>query len=427
MSTRLRKLIKLNYQLVLLIILLMPFHAFVTTWAGTSIGYREFWQAWKEVLIVFLAIGSLGVIWNDTRLRQKLMGRLVNQLIVFYAGLHLFLSLAFGYNFTVTVFGLRNNLAFLGLFIGAQVVGHHLKPAALEAKLSKILVGAGLVVAGFGLLQVTLLPADWLRHFGYGPETILPYMTINNEPGYYRILSTLGGPNQLGQYLILPSILLLYLAIKGQRWWWLIGFVGMEVVLFFSHSRSAWIGMAAALIVLLARQLNKKQLQLATIAACIVLAVGSIVLVNLYNTSRYFRFSVLHGSSEYANPLDSNTQRARAIKSSLSTIAEHPLGQGPGSAGPASFRGDRSGIISENYYLQLGIELGYLGLASFLLISLVMARYLWRLSPSSQLALPLLASFIGMAVVNLFQHGWADSTMALVWWGSSGLLIGSRK
>ena len=123
----------------------------------------------------------------------------------------------------------------------------------------------------------------------------------------------------------------------------------------------------------------------------------------------------------------SDTERASAIKESLTTITNHPFGSGPGTAGPAVLRSQNTGVLTENYYLQLGVEVGIIGLALFLAILSGVALALWRQTGESTLALALFASLIGISAINLVLHGWADSTIALLWWGATGAIVRQRK
>jgi O-antigen ligase len=124
---------------------------------------------------------------------------------------------------------------------------------------------------------------------------------------------------------------------------------------------------------------------------------------------------------------NSNSDHLAAVKRSLASVAANPLGYGPGTAGPASLR-DRlqTGFIGENYYLQLAIEVGVIGLVIFLGIIGIVGWQLWRAGAQNDVALALAASLAGISIINLFLHGWSDSTIALMWWGAAGASIRQR-
>ena len=66
-----------------------------------------------------------------------------------------------------------------------------------------------------------------------------------------------------------------------------------------------------------------------------------------------------------------------------------------------------------------------MGLAVFILINVGVGYLLW-LNRSDQLALALFASFIGLILVNLLSHAWADDTLAYVWWGLAGIALAPK-
>jgi chromate transport protein ChrA len=82
----------------------------------------------------------------------------------------------------------------------------------------------------------------------------------------------------------------------------------------------------------------------------------------------------------------------------------------------------RPGRISENYYLQIGQEVGWLGLGLFVAIVIMVGHSLWRLR-HELLARTLFVSLIGISVVALVQHVWVDDTLALLWWGFAGTAL----
>src|SRR5690606_10163189 len=112
----------------------------------------------------------------------------------------------------------------------------------------------------FGLLQAFVLPHDFLRHFGYGPGTIPAYATVNNDSDYYRVFSTLRGANPLGAYLLIPISVLTVLMVGAKRNWRQAALLaGSFVVLFFTYSRSAWIGVVLTIGTILALSLRSQK------------------------------------------------------------------------------------------------------------------------------------------------------------------------
>jgi O-antigen ligase len=80
--------------------------------------------------------------------------------------------------------------------------------------------------------------------------------------------------------------------------------------------------------------------------------------------------------------------------------------------------------IAEDYYVQVAQETGWLGLALFLSVLVLVGLELYRRIGSSRLALIVFAGFIGISFGNLLAHAWADDTLAYVWWGFAGIALG---
>jgi len=160
-------------------------------------------------------------------------------------------------------------------------------------------------------------------------------------------------------------------------------------------------------------------------------------------------------------------------------MAEHPFGLGLGAAGPASnrlsepcvflgsdgdpswaedrpelcvFLGDTqvqpplpSGelrpagqpagracdcpLLTENWYLQIGVELGWIGFILFLLLTLLILKKLrvsdcWFLicsepetrNEESEIRLAIFLSFLALSIGSLFLHAWEDSAVAYSLW-----------
>ena len=98
-------------------------------------------------------------------------------------------------------------------------------------------------------------------------------------------------------------------------------------------------------------------------------------------------------------------------------------GLGAGTSGPASiYNHDHHPRITEDYYLEIGEESGWLGMFLFLAIIVGVAYWLWQ-RRDSPLALTLLAAFVGIAFINLLTLAWTDDTLCYIWWGLAGAAL----
>lgn len=417
--------------LISLIFILLPFHAFLTVWAASIFDHYTAFRLWKEVLIALALLGVLYLLLFDRKVRHHTMRRKLTWLIVGYIIVQLGAGLWAWNQGDVTLkamlYGVLLNSRFLLFFLLGWAIA--IRTDRFERRWPKLMLWPAVLVVVFGLLQVFALPPDFLRHFGYGAATIEPMHTINDNEDFLRYASTLRGPNPLGAYLLIPISALVVLLVRFPKSWnWTKGLLlaGSLAMLFFSFSRSAWIGAVVSIVFAAAVALRRERWyryrwQFAGVGAA--LAVAGLVGIFALQDNRHFQNFIFHTEDNSVVAVSSNDDRAVAIQDGLRDLRDDPLGDGPGTAGPASVYNDET-RISENYYLQLGQETGWLGLGLFLAITLVVAYLLWTRRQTT-LALSLLAALVGISVVNLMSHAWTDDTLAYIWWGLAGLAIGT--
>lgn len=414
--------------IVMLIIALLPFHALLTIWGSSLVGHYTALRLWKEILLLLCIIGALFLVFTDRRIRGQTLARRLIQLILLYIAIVLVWGAAAYLHHNVTAkalgYGLIVDTRFPIFFLITWAIA--VRTSRLRSSWQKLILWPAALVIVFGLLQAFILPRDFLSHFGYGPATIAPYETINHNSHYIRIMSTLRGADPLGAYLLVPlSALVVLLANRWRQWKLLVFFLAGLVVLFFSFSRGAWLGLLLSLLTvcLLHDKLKPYRKKLLAGLAAVVLIVAALAVGFRHNA--YVQNIFLHTQSHSAVAATSDQGHASALRSGLHEIIHQPLGRGPGTAGPASVYNGHKVRVAEDFYIQIGQEMGWLGLAVFLLINLGVGYLLW-LRRAEPLALALLASFIGLTVVNLLTHAWADDTLAYVWWGLAGIALAPK-
>ena len=423
--------ITLVLTVITIVIALLPFHAFLSVWLSSNFGNYTAWRLWKELLVLVAAGGFLYLIIFDVRVRGRLLGRKLFWLATAYLTVQLLWGLVAYKTDAVSLkalaFGLLLNMRYIVFFLIAWAVA--IRTERLERRWPKLLLWPAAMVVGFGLLQVFVLPVDFLKHFGYSAQTIEPFETINNNIHYIRYASTLRGANPLGAYLLLPISALVVLLVKYPRQWnWarallLAGSIGMLV---FSFSRAAWIGAAASVITVLVatRTLDwwRRHAKIMTVLGLILVFVGGFGAARLQHSARFQNY-FLHTQNDSAIKTTSNDGHISGLQQGLSDIVREPLGRGPGTSGPASIYNKEPARVPENYFLQIGQETGWPGLTLFIMLLAAVAGALWR-RRSSPLSLMLLASFVGLNLVALVSHSWTDDTLAYLWWGLAGLAVG---
>ena len=404
---------------VMAILVLVPFNALLYTWAGSNFRHLDLFRIGKELLMLPLGLYASLIVLNKPTFRQQFANSWLVRCILAYTLLFfVYAAVVLLRHSVVTsavLYSLITNLRFIWWLLVVWVISLT-NPLLQRQWLKIVLIPASLVII-FGLLQKFLLPADFLRHFGYGPNTIEAIETVDQKLDYRRIQSSLRGANPLGAYLII--VLTTIVAYVRKYWYLWILLAGGIVLLSFTYSRSALLGLAASLLFFgwqaLPNRLLRRGMLFVAVAGALIL--GGLTWALRHNS--IVENTVFHSDSSSQASTSSNAQRASALKQGWQDVSGQPLGSGPGTAGPASVRNNGQARLAENYFLQIGQEVGWLGVALFVAINLLVARSLWQ--RTTPLARVLLASLVGITLVNLLSHAWADDTISLLWWGLAGI------
>lgn len=408
------------------IVVLLPFHAFISTWGGTEIGPLLVWKSWKEILLAaiiplvvwycFIRRDIAAVIWRSW----------LTTFVLAYALLNCAFAIGSQASTDAVLAGMLMNLRFLAIFILAQVVwaGDHPWVHRIKQWVPTWLFVTTIIISVLAIAQITVLPRDFLAQFGYSPDTIPAFLMVDENPDALRAFATMRGPNPLGSWLLLP-IALAAITVFRQRRNVLAGVaLGLGVcALVASGSRSAWLGAAAAMLtlafILIPRGTLVKIVKFGAIPA-IILGAGFLWLAT---TVPSLRLAVFRSSPSDPYLLEGSTeQHWRETSRAWGEAVAHPFGQGVGVAGPASYYNTSGPNIAENYFVQIAQEVGFAGLLLFVAISIMVAYHLWQRRHSAIQA-ALLASFIGINVINIFLHGWSDDPTAMTWWALLGLYL----
>lgn len=404
----------------------LPFHAFLTTWAGSNFGHLDLWRIWKEIIVTITVPFVLYILAKEPKLinwaKKSWLARLVLMYMCLYILSGILALLQGNVNSDALVYALFANLRYLGFMM--LVIAVASVSGVIRKHILKVVMISASVVVLFGLLQL-FLPYDFLKHFGYGPNTIPAFQTVDNKLDYQRIQSTLRGANPLGAYLVVVISVLGAAWLKFAKYRIHLTFFGVlsSVVLLFSFSRSAYLGVLIVVMVGVAMTINKQWRRRAAGLLAILLVVVSLGFLSLRDQS-VVQNTLFHSDDSSKSAQSSNAGRAAALETGLHDVTTEPLGRGPGTAGPESTRNKYPARISENYFLQIGQEVGWLGLALFVMINIMIGAELWY-QRRDALGLATLSSLAGLTFVNLISHAWADDTLGLLWWGLAGVVVGS--
>ena len=430
------KIDKLLVGLVLLVFGGVVVHAPLSVFLGTIWPELSVYiKAWKEVTLV-LAFGLLlWSVWSKKlwrAYRNPLMYLVLAFVVLHFVSSAVAIGLG-AVELQQAVAGLMIDLRFLLMFVlayGVVVMYPQLRRLFLW-----LFVGGLVLVAGFAVLQVTVLPDDALKYIGYGEDTIQPYLTVDLNNDYVRINSTLRGPNPLGAYasvglavlaagIVANPRLRRWLSVSRLRLFGCVALsVSLVVALWFSYSRSALVGLAVAGAVLFLAVYGWR------LSWRIWLVVGlglAVVLGGLYvaKDSDFVSHVIMHENPDESNDVNSNDGHWYSLMQGVGLMISQPLGAGVGSTGSAAMYG-MGGPVIENYYLFVAHEAGWLGLVLFLVIFGHVSWLLWLnwLTRRDWLSLGVLAGGLGLAVVGIFLPVWSDDTVSIVWWGMAAVCV----
>ncbi|HEX8762196.1 MAG TPA: O-antigen ligase family protein [Candidatus Saccharimonadales bacterium] len=404
----------------------MPLHVFLAQSLSLITGGLEAWKLGKDVLLLLLVLFTICLV-----LVQGKMTRIFRMLLMFaavYGLLHLLLwavhpeiydrSAAIG-----IVYNMRLPLLLLLGYTSVMIL-----PKFVFSSVIKVVLGISTVVAGLGVIQF-FVPPDILFHFGYGVERgARAAFMIDDQAGLLRVMSTLREPNALGAYLIVPITTLSFLFLRYKdlaRRQIIGGLLGLHVLaLFLTFSRSSWLASVLVILIVIAVHF-REQIKPFTnrywpmlAGAVIVLVVG---LFSLRDTHIFQQYIVHSNPTETVQDLDSNDYHWLFIRQGLEGIIDQPFGHGPGTAGLASIQNPAGSFLTENYYVQIGYELGVTGLVLFVLLNVWL--YIALLRRGNRWTVVLLASFWGYMLTNMLLHTWSNEAVATQWWLLAGMLL----
>lgn len=426
------------FWLSLALVIYMPLHVFLSQSLSLVTGGLEVWKAAKDV-IVFLSVPViLWTAWKQNLFENKYI-RWILYATALYSLLHFAYVLFDRDDDTFSaIIATAYNLRILIYFALGAVVGASLSVRNRRIMFTVVVLVASLVSL-FAIAQY-FLPHDMLENVGYSVERgVKPMFFIDDNPDLPRVMSTLRDPNSLGAYLILPILMTGYAFLSRRvnnelftrpfRRGVLGVMIAMQfLALFLTFSRGALLGLILAVVALLsivnrerAGDWLKKYWYIPI--AVLLLSFGSLYALR---DSSLVQDYILH-AAETTDEADPNQKRVSLQVDALESIINDFDGKGPGTAGLVAIRNPQGGILTENYYLQIGYEVGWLGITAFIFIFSIIVYRLLTASRQSPLASILLSAAVAYAFYSLLIHLWSNEAVALQWWLLGGLVVGSAK
>lgn len=405
----------------------MPFSLFISRWLSTYTGGLGIWDSSKDIVTLFLLAVALIVARGQGLFRNKTVQGLF-LVVTAYSLLHLAFILfdSNDQDFRSWTIATLYNCRFLAYAFIAAVAGFGLNKLPLRT-IIKIVVTVSTVTCLFAFIQY-LAPSNLMTHFGYSIERgAKPSFFIDDKPDFPRVMSTVRDPNSYGAYLILPLSLLWALILKrSSSHKLLIPLLLIHgLALLLTFSRGAWLG-AAISGLLVSGYIYKNKITSLIKKYYIILAVLSLCIMSagfVLRDSYVFQNVILH-SDESTVMDDPNELRIQLQNKAVQEIADDPEGHGPGTAGLVSIGNPKGTFLTENYYLQIGYEIGVLGLALFMSILVLVYRSVTK-DADSGLRAVLIGSFWAYGFISLLIHLWSNEAVAAQWWLLAGLVAGA--
>jgi O-antigen ligase len=414
------------YYTCIALLAYMPFHIFLSQSLSLLTGGLDVWKLAKDAVVALVTLFVICMILVQGKVNRTFIALVSTTTL--YGLLHLLVWAIHPdiYRQSAILGTILNVRVLCFAIIGYGAIRLYTNAISVD-KLLKIVVWLGFAVAALGVIQY-FLPRDILTHVGYSLERgVRPAFYIDGAEGFPRIMSTLREPNALGAYLIVPATIAALWTAQApsprQRFQWLGVFGVMAIATLLTFSRSAWIGLLLSVGLVLVwnyRHIAQRLVRRFGLLACaFLLLVGG----GLY-TQRHTDFVksyVIHSSAN-SQDIDSNSYHVIFLKRGLEGIVQQPFGHGPGTAGLASIQNPAGSFLTENYYVQIGYEVGIIGLALFVLVQVWLCIRLWA-RRNTVLGGALLASFAAYVVINMLLHIWSNEAVACQWWLLAGMAL----
>lgn len=398
---------KITFYFFWLVLLILPFWPaaieLLTYRSSFSAGQIFYIRQWYEpVLLLVFFLTVFNPYWEKHKLNLKLVDWLV-LLYLLWAVASIFVS---GETISQGIQGLRYNGLFFLFYLLAR---YSFFSDQRTAFLSRLAIVLGKIIAIWAILEVAILKSGYWQRLGILPLTSsFGYGSEHRVVDVPQSMATLEGPNQLGSYLLLPFFMLLGRSEKKASDWIWLAIMAIGVVL--SFSRSAILGLVIGVVIYLVidRKISTKTKGL-ILAASLAIIVFAVIAFSI--SGGLVRDFFSHGSS--------STQHLKSMIDTFKnnrTAGESIVGQGIGTAGPASFNFQPS--VQESWYLQVLSELGIVGLLLWISIVVLILKDFFKRDLGIALAL------VSISVAAIFLHTFADNPAVAI---SLFILIGNSQ
>lgn len=327
---------------------------------------------WKELVLAILIVRLL---FGPQRWSDRL-DRLDRLILVFVSLVAVYALVPLGPPPLVRVLAARQEIAFLLLFLCAR---HLVADRRLFGRLEASVLIVGAVISGLTIWNA-IAPeafAQWIADVGLQlyrrvvlgtPPTAVVIYRHGGE-GILRAGSIFLSATTLAFYLLIPLGVAIASILRGRaRWWHVLCGAATAVALMLTLTRSALA--AVPLMLGIAWLTGRRRAEFSMLVLLILAAL--LPIASSIGVGRQLQ-------TAFDPEEESRASHVLRLQESISRVRAHPFGTGLGTAGSISRRFSvSSSITNENWYFQVGTELGIVGMGLFLAIILGTISRLWR-------------------------------------------------
>ncbi len=404
------------------------------TFAFSDIGF-SFLYAYPQFALAGLS--AIALLNHFSEHQGKFRLRLLDKLILLFLAWSLLQALNPTQSVVVSLYGIRFRFVPVLLYFLVRV---YIKSLADLLQFHKLLLTLTIITAAYGIYQNVVGLPDiefaWIEAF----PSILAQKTATlggGQGGWYndgqlRVFSTFSGGNEFYYVMVFLALFILGFnplprRFSWQAWRWL-AVILFFVMLFVTRERTPLGMFLVGSVVLAIFRFRPALVRPAILAGLMAVLVMLAVFVQL---NREYVIHALGGDLaairlvELANPFQANTVAWRMQEvwmPSVELIASNPLGYGLGSTRYSRATRDGDLVIApHNTYLEVGVELGVIGLSLFLLIILESVRL--ALAIKHRYAGDRRLYFLPDAILAVLAAALACAVISTVLLDTAGLLI----
>ena len=392
-------------------------------------------SSWKELVGLGVLIAAARTRTRDRRTLDRIdvIALSYVALVAAYALVPRFFVTTAPLDDAVRANAFRFNAAFVLLFLAARHLD--LTPEA-RGRLLRVALVVGTVVAALGLVEFAS-PGWWndiairqvqvtkylVEVTGGTPRDVHSILTYTPFGGtqLLRIGSVLFSPLTVGFFMVGGyAVACERVVMDRARGVTVLALAVLTSAIVLTQTRSAILAMIVVTLLALRPRAGRASVGRARFSLLLVLLVVIAIPLAL-SSGLSQRITGANSSND-----TSSQDHVNSLQEAVTQIVNHPLGTGLGTSGSTSVRYEVSNsTITENFYLQAGVETGVLALVLFLAFTLVVLERLGRVAARSTEADVHAAhgALVGLAVAALFLHVWQELAVSWTMWILAGIAV----